>query len=276
MLVGIVGAFAILVAPAFAASKFYVLKHPKREHCKAHYAEKTQTIKIRGHKRKQAICIYVTPKSTAPSGNPQSPTPQIQFTFTSREGWQYAGLLPFPQSQVTFSTSVSSSPPGYAKLVISLHGDDPNHEYSDLNPGRPNGPRLEIETGHLVYPVERVEHPPVTKQGEPLTGPCEWAGTSVETITAEHESPFSLEVRCWLLQQAQGIEMSGDVPEDEVHTLVTELQHVTPWYEFGFKLPGEAADTGQCDYYVTSAGQVMEAAEFAHFACQAATVSVIQ
>jgi hypothetical protein len=255
---------------AFAAAAFaapYVLKHPAHAHCKPHYTKKTRTVKVHGHKLKQTICVYAAPKS----GSGTTLAPHIQFTLTNHEGWEYAGILEFPHDQVTFSSDVSSSPPGYAKLVLTLTGASGNLEFPDLNAGRPNGPRLEIETGRLVYPVE---HSLVTTQGESLVGPCEWAGTSTD-VTPEHESPFSLELRCWLLPPAD-TEMNGDAPEAEVQTLATELQHATPWYEFGFKFPGEAADTGQCDFYVAPTGQIRDAAEFARFGCEPAHISVVR
>ncbi len=58
--------------------KLYVLKHPKREHCKAHYVKKTRMVKQHGHKVKQTVCRYVAPKSTAPTvkTQPESPKPE--------------------------------------------------------------------------------------------------------------------------------------------------------------------------------------------------------
>lgn len=51
------------------AAKEYVLKHPKREHCKAHYIKKTRTVKQHGRKVKRTVCQYVAPKSgTKPTG----------------------------------------------------------------------------------------------------------------------------------------------------------------------------------------------------------------
>jgi hypothetical protein len=52
------------------AAKEYVLKHPKREHCKAHYVRKTKTVrkKIHGHgvKVHETVCVHKTSRTAAP------------------------------------------------------------------------------------------------------------------------------------------------------------------------------------------------------------------
>jgi hypothetical protein len=56
---------ALLAALAFAttaSAKQYILKHPKHEHCRTHYARKVEHIK-RHHKRvREVVCTYVAPK----------------------------------------------------------------------------------------------------------------------------------------------------------------------------------------------------------------------
>ena|SRR5271155_4804110 len=52
---------AALVLPAAASAstgKQYVLPHPRRERCKAHYVKKVERIKG----RKETVCVYVAPK----------------------------------------------------------------------------------------------------------------------------------------------------------------------------------------------------------------------
>jgi hypothetical protein len=74
VLIVMVAFFALVGA---ASAKQYVLKHPKREHCKAHYIKKTETTKKHGHKIKQTVCIYVAPKSTTPTKT-ESPKEEIK------------------------------------------------------------------------------------------------------------------------------------------------------------------------------------------------------
>jgi len=71
--------FFALGGTAFAA-KQYVLKHPKREHCKTHYVKKTKTIRKHGHKIKEIVCQYVAPKSTTKT-EPQTTTTTLAATL---------------------------------------------------------------------------------------------------------------------------------------------------------------------------------------------------
>ena len=70
-------AFGALVLSGIAFGRQYVLKHPKREHCKAHYVKKIEIVKTRVHGRterlRETVCVYVAPKM-APSTT-SSPTP---------------------------------------------------------------------------------------------------------------------------------------------------------------------------------------------------------
>jgi hypothetical protein len=65
--------FATAVAPAAtagsaAAVKEYVLKHPKREHCKSHYVKKAKTVHKRVHGHTVAVhetvCVHSAPTTT--------------------------------------------------------------------------------------------------------------------------------------------------------------------------------------------------------------------
>jgi hypothetical protein len=78
-LIVIVAFFALVGA---ASAKQYVLKHPKREHCKAHYIKKTETTKKHGHKIKQTVCIYVAPKSTTPTKT-ESPKEETKSSLST-------------------------------------------------------------------------------------------------------------------------------------------------------------------------------------------------
>ncbi len=65
----IVVGFAALAFPAAASAspaRHYVLKHPKREHCKAHYVRQTEKVKKPKHgytvKVKETFCVFRAPK----------------------------------------------------------------------------------------------------------------------------------------------------------------------------------------------------------------------
>src|SRR2546423_3252505 len=80
---------SLLVCAAAGASstwasppRQYVLRHPKREHCKPHYVRKVGTVRkrIRGKIRKvrRRVCVYVPPvpsKSVPSTPTPPAPVP---------------------------------------------------------------------------------------------------------------------------------------------------------------------------------------------------------
>jgi hypothetical protein len=55
---------AVLAFPAVASAtvKQYVLRHPKREHCKAHYVRTVKHAKVHGKRVQQVWCVYTPPK----------------------------------------------------------------------------------------------------------------------------------------------------------------------------------------------------------------------
>jgi hypothetical protein len=83
----IAGTLAILLIPPSAASaRRYMLKHPNREHCKAHYAKKIEKLKKREQGKtvilKETLCVYVAPKKTSATPSPitTKPTPIANST----------------------------------------------------------------------------------------------------------------------------------------------------------------------------------------------------
>jgi hypothetical protein len=145
MVVAVIGILAILVMVpiALATSKQYVLKHPKHEHCKAHYIRKTRTVKERGHKTKQIVCQYVAPKPTTPlmsvTTTPASvpgttptsiPVPEpfattttLSATLDATGGCEHSGVNEneFCEYTVTYSTANShgEAPPGTDSVLES-------------------------------------------------------------------------------------------------------------------------------------------------------------
>jgi hypothetical protein len=78
----VLAVLATLLVPAVAqaTTKQYVLTHPKREHCRAHYVKKVERVKVREHGRtvkvRETVCVYVAPKKTpVKATTPVTPAP---------------------------------------------------------------------------------------------------------------------------------------------------------------------------------------------------------
>lgn len=82
--VALLAAAIFAVAASASARTLYVLKHPKREHCKAHYVKKTRTVKHHRHKVKQTVCQYVAQGITPRPGKPPviAPPSAVRPTVT--------------------------------------------------------------------------------------------------------------------------------------------------------------------------------------------------
>lgn len=66
---------ALAAGSASAQAKQYVLGHPKREHCKAHYVTRVERIKVNGRKTKETVCVYHSPQQAAAGPPAEQPTP---------------------------------------------------------------------------------------------------------------------------------------------------------------------------------------------------------
>jgi len=80
--VGIIGVVFTLAASAAAApAEQYVLKHPRHEHCKAHYVKKVEQVKVRVHHKtvrvKETVCVYVAPKVNVITPPPRPKAPPL-------------------------------------------------------------------------------------------------------------------------------------------------------------------------------------------------------
>jgi len=78
----IVAAMAAFAGSSSAVTPrhYYVLRHPKREHCKRHYVRKVVTVKrrVHGHPKKVrlTLCVRVRPKAAPSTPRPQPATPE--------------------------------------------------------------------------------------------------------------------------------------------------------------------------------------------------------
>lgn len=61
--IGVLLASLALATSAAAAPGRYVLRHPTREHCKAHYVRKAKSVKVHGKRVRQVWCVRVKPKA---------------------------------------------------------------------------------------------------------------------------------------------------------------------------------------------------------------------
>jgi hypothetical protein len=71
-------ALAILVAlasPATATANQYMLKHPRREHCRAHYVKRVEKVKVHGRKVTETACVYHAPQQAVAEQTPAIPAP---------------------------------------------------------------------------------------------------------------------------------------------------------------------------------------------------------
>jgi hypothetical protein len=64
-----------------SAPRQYVLRHPKREHCKPHYARRVRIVRKRIHHRRkkvrQIVCVYVPPPPTSLPSTQLAPAPAL-------------------------------------------------------------------------------------------------------------------------------------------------------------------------------------------------------
>jgi hypothetical protein len=146
-LLAILAALVTLVLPAVAGAtpaKQYVLKHPRHEHCKAHYVKKVETVRVRKAERRvefgrtvkvrETFCVYVAPKTApapptlpAPVATPAPPVEPFATTTTlsvstvkcPHEGEEE---LNWCEYKITYATvnRFGESPPG-AGPVLQEH-----------------------------------------------------------------------------------------------------------------------------------------------------------
>jgi hypothetical protein len=109
-------------ATALAATQ-YVLKHPAREHCKAHYSRKTKLVKQRQHghniKVREFLCVYITPKEApaafvapAPIASPPAtPDPPTPIPTVATPATPEPPVIPAPVGPLRTTTALSVSAP---------------------------------------------------------------------------------------------------------------------------------------------------------------------
>ncbi len=135
----IVALLAVLVfaAPTSASTKQanrYVLKHPKHEHCRAHYVKKVETVKKREHRRtvklRETMCVYVKPEPAAmtPAPTPTAPAPTVSLkarldSFEQSPANPFAVTYIYSASATETLGSVSKPVPTLPQGVLNLYAD---------------------------------------------------------------------------------------------------------------------------------------------------------
>jgi hypothetical protein len=127
----VAAASVLLAVPAAAQAKArqYVLRHPTRERCKAHYLRKNRLAKVHRKYVRQVWCVRAAPKSstTAPPkpGPTSTPTatPGAQTltpTFTTVSTLEGGGRVLEQPSYKTVSASVDTYAPGPGSGVAGV------------------------------------------------------------------------------------------------------------------------------------------------------------
>ncbi len=129
-------AVCMLVAAAPVFGYLYVLKHPKHEHCRAHYARTQRTINEHGRKVKQTICVWVNAPKPQPVPSP-SPQPErsrawceASASYSSQyENWEIFvhSNQPDRSAEARDSNgdhwSYETNSEGYADIYLYVHGN---------------------------------------------------------------------------------------------------------------------------------------------------------
>jgi hypothetical protein len=155
----------------------------------------------------------------------------IAFHALTRNGWEYEGVVPYPEPEASFKKNISSSPPGAAKVEASFWADIPEVrlEYPDTNPGRPDGPLLEVAPGRFKYQLPRSAE----DLGLFQFGPCELS--EVTEFNGFEEEPVATVAECDPASEApEGLSDNG--PEAKVEKLIHVLNNEQPSYVLTFEV----------------------------------------
>jgi hypothetical protein len=126
-----------LAVPAAAQAKArqYVLRHPTREHCKAHYLRKNRLAKVHRKYVRQVWCVHVAPKPSTAAPKPgttstPTPTPGAQTltptitTVSTLEGTAYEHPL-YKTVSASVDTYASGPGSGVAGVPVAITLADP-------------------------------------------------------------------------------------------------------------------------------------------------------
>jgi hypothetical protein len=180
----VVCAMAALASSSWASTPHrYVLRHPKREHCKAHYARRVVTVRKRIHGRtrkvRETVCIHRGPKPAlstfsaqpmilgpiaapvpisppAPLPPPRGPrsrepgatAPTCTSTFTGAEGDSWGTTANWAGGVPGGFSSYGCIPPGYPYTVAFSATPETPTEIGGIAAENPEG--VTLQGGHLT------------------------------------------------------------------------------------------------------------------------------
>jgi hypothetical protein len=113
----------------------YVLQHPKREHCRTHYARTQRTVKSHGHRVEQVTCVWVTLPKPKPAPAPSPPAQKAAWCEASAEysakyeNWEIFvhSNQPDRSAEARDSNgdhwSYETNSEGYADIYLYVHGN---------------------------------------------------------------------------------------------------------------------------------------------------------
>lgn len=150
---------------------------------------------------------------------------------------------------------------------------EPAMNFSDTNPGRPDGPTMTVEPRELVlvYPLAK---PFQTQNNEELKEPCSVGGNETSATSEERPDLFDLELDCglgWAGENASTT--SPNIGEKEVEEAVHVLSHEAPWYTLNFRYASQIANA-QCNIFISASGAIRRSPEYAAAQCTPVDVSV--
>ena len=133
----VLAALALSAVASASTVKQYVLKHPRREHCRTHYVKKVELVKKREHgklvKVKETFCVYRAAKPTpapvlapappTPASTPvpaPTPAPTLTPTFTILTTLELGGLGTGEPRYNTVSVSVGTLGPGVIGVPVTV------------------------------------------------------------------------------------------------------------------------------------------------------------
>ncbi len=178
-------AVALIVPTGAQAApvKQYVLKHPKREHCRAHYVKKVERVKKREHGRtvkvRETVCVHVAPK---PAAKVVAPAPPVVTVAPTPAPSPSAPATPTPEPPHIIPTTTTESVSNGWCETVEVPGYYPTH------------------LCHYVITATTLGNP------SPSMGDYEWrlaangvtiykapsAGSHCEITTQEYEEPTRL------------------------------------------------------------------------------------
>lgn len=175
---GILIALAALVvsATADASASRYLLRHPKHEHCRAHYERRVEHVRVGGHRVALTYCVRVAPREAPTSTHavpPAPPTLASTLTLVSAENFPFqfavsgsvrvlggADLIGTPitfaianwsSGQTLGSFTWPSDAPQPCALVYTIQGLTQTFtgEAKDSDPGCPLAAPVSMPTGQI-------------------------------------------------------------------------------------------------------------------------------